>query len=74
MGLRPAVYHPAPDSHSLTVAGLGGAVGFAAAATTLAKASPNEPGRKTVAPKPGHILDLDWKELLPEANARTLPR
>jgi hypothetical protein len=66
MGLRPAVITPLLIVTALTLAALGGAVGFAAAATTLAKASPNEPGRKTVAPKPGHILDLDWKELLPE--------
>jgi hypothetical protein len=38
----------------------------AAAPTVLAKASSNEPGHKAVAQKPVRILDLDWKELLPE--------
>jgi hypothetical protein len=42
------------------------AAGFAAAATAPAKTSATEPGHKSVAQKPGHILDLDWKELLPE--------
>lgn len=36
------------------------------APTVLAKASPSEPGHKAVAQKPVRILDLDWKELLPE--------
>jgi len=66
MGLRPAVIAPRLIVSALIVAALGAAVGFAAAATTLAKASPTEPGHKTIAPKPGHTLDLDWKELLPE--------
>jgi hypothetical protein len=36
-------------------------------ATLLAKASQAEPGRKNAALKtPPHIVDLDWKELLPE--------
>jgi hypothetical protein len=60
MGLRPAVI-----AVLLTVASLA-AVAAKPAATTLAKASAVEPGHKTVAQKPGHILDLDWRELLPE--------
>ncbi|MFL6606145.1 MAG: DUF3299 domain-containing protein [Steroidobacteraceae bacterium] len=63
MGLRPAVIAPLLIGTVLTIAG---AIGFAKATTSLAKASSNEPGHKTAAPKPGHILDLDWKELLPE--------
>jgi hypothetical protein len=66
MGLRPAVITPLLIVSALTVAALGAGVGFVTAATAHARASPNEPGHKTVAPKPGHILDLDWKELLPE--------
>jgi hypothetical protein len=65
MGLRPAVITPLLIVAALTVAALGAAAAKPAA-TTLAKASPNEPGHKTVAQKPGRILDLDWKELLPE--------
>jgi uncharacterized protein len=37
-----------------------------AATPLLAKASASEPGHKTVAQKPARILDLDWKQLLPE--------
>jgi hypothetical protein len=69
MGLRPAVIAPlllVTAVAALTGAALGPAAGFAAAATALAKAPPSEPGHKTVTQKPGHILDLDWKELLPE--------
>jgi hypothetical protein len=69
MGLRPAVIAPlllARIVTALTVAALGVAAAGLPAAATLAKASPNEPGHKTVTQKPGHILDLDWKELLPE--------
>src|SRR5262249_42395308 len=28
---------------------------------------PNEPGRRSVAQRPTRIVDLDWKELLPES-------
>jgi hypothetical protein len=63
MGLRPAIIAPLLIVTALTVAALGASAGFAAAAATLAKVSP---GHKTVAQKPGRILDLDWKELLPE--------
>jgi hypothetical protein len=63
MGLRPAVITPLLIVTALTIAG---AIDCGKAATALAKASSNEPGHKTVAPRPGHILDLDWKELLPE--------
>jgi hypothetical protein len=70
MGLRPAVIAPllliVTAVTALTVAAWGAAAGFAAAPVTLAKASPNEPGHKTLAQKPGHVLDLDWRELLPE--------
>jgi len=66
MGLRPAVITPLLIVTALTVAALGAAVGFVTAATAHAKASPSEPGHKAVASKPGRILDLDWKELLPE--------
>jgi uncharacterized protein len=78
MGLRPAVITPlrlrivtaVTAVTALTVVALGAAVAKPAA-TTLAKASPNDPGHKTVAQKavaqkPGHLMDLDWKELLPE--------
>jgi hypothetical protein len=66
MGLRPAVITPLLIVSALTVVALGAGVGFVTAATAHAKTSPNEPGHKAVAPKPGHILDLDWRELLPE--------
>jgi len=33
----------------------------------LAKASSSDPGRKAVVQKPARIVDLDWKQLLPEA-------
>src|SRR5262249_35036303 len=38
-----------------------------AATALLAKAFPNEPGRRSGAQRPARILDLDWKELLPES-------
>src|SRR4051812_43846093 len=77
MGLRPAVILTADTAArvrhwvpilSVTVLMFAGAtIGFAAAAgTLLAKASTGQPGHKSLAPKPGHIVDLDWKELLPE--------
>jgi uncharacterized protein len=65
MGLRPAVIALLLIAIALTAAAWG-AVAAKPAPVTLAKASPNEPGHKTVAQKPGHVLDLDWKELLPE--------
>jgi hypothetical protein len=70
MGLRPAVIAPlllliGTAVTALTVAALGAAAAKPVA-VTLAKASQNEPGHKTVAQKAGHILDLDWRELLPE--------
>ena len=36
-----------------------------AATTSLVKASSTEPAHKVAAPKTGHILELDWRELLP---------
>jgi uncharacterized protein len=51
----------------LTVAGGGAAVVATPPATPLlAKASSTGPGHKSAAQKPARILDLDWKELLPE--------
>jgi hypothetical protein len=51
----------------LTVTALVAMAAKPAATTALAKnASSLEPGHKAGPPKPGHILDLDWKELLPE--------
>jgi uncharacterized protein len=65
MGLRPAVIAPLLIVTALTVAAVGAATAKPAAAT-LARIAPNELGHKTVAQKPGHVLDLDWRELLPE--------
>jgi uncharacterized protein len=51
----------------LTVTALVAMAAKPAATTAVAKsASSLEPGHKPGQPKPGHILDLDWKELLPE--------
>jgi len=64
MGLRPATI-----AALLTLTGGALATSFAAAPAApalLAKASTSEPGRKAQSPKPARILDLDWKELLPE--------
>jgi uncharacterized protein len=65
MGLRPAVIAPLLIVTVLATAALEVAAAKPAA-TTLARTSPTEPGHRAVAQKPGHILDLDWKELLPE--------
>jgi uncharacterized protein len=51
----------------LTVAATAAIAEKPAATTLLAKAFPSEPGRKSVSQKPARILDLDWKELLPES-------
>ena len=61
MGLRPAMI-----AGLLTVAA-GGTAAIAAPPATplLAKAAPAEPGHRGVAQK-SRILDLDWKELLPQ--------
>jgi hypothetical protein len=62
MGIRPAMF-----AVLLTVTALVAMAAKPAATTALAKnASSLEPGHKAGPPKPGHILDLDWKELLPE--------
>jgi hypothetical protein len=76
MGLRPAVILTADTAARarrwavlliVTVLTAAGAtLGFATAAGALARVSPGPPGHKAPAPKPGHIVDLDWKELLPE--------
>jgi hypothetical protein len=65
MGLRPATIAVAL---TLAASGTLGAAVAAPPATQplLAKASAIAPGHKGIAPKAAHILDLDWKELLPE--------
>jgi len=66
MGLRPAMI--------AVLLGVAGGSTLVAAAVAqpptpplLAKASPAEPGHKAAAQKPARILDLDWKELLPQS-------
>src|SRR5262245_4107331 len=60
MGLRPAMI-----AVLLTVAAAAAAAP-PVATPLLAKASASEPAHKTVAQKPARIVDLDWKQLLPE--------
>ncbi len=65
MGLRPAMIAALLTVAALTVVAAKPAV-TAPVNTTQAKAPPDEPEHKAVAQKPVRILDLDWKELLPE--------
>jgi hypothetical protein len=51
----------------LTVAGAAAVAAPPAATALLAKASTNGPGHKAAAQKSARIVDLDWKELLPES-------
>jgi hypothetical protein len=60
MGMRPVF------AVLLTVTALGAVAAKPAATTTLARTSATEPGHNSGAQKSGHILDLDWKDLLPE--------
>jgi hypothetical protein len=67
MGLRPAVFAALLMAAALTaVAALDCQIG-AAATTAVPKPVPGESAHKSRAQKAGRILDLDWKELLPES-------
>ena len=61
MGMRPAVF-----AVLLGVTALATGAAEPAARSLLARASPGEPGHRAGAPRSGHILDLDWKDLLPQ--------
>jgi uncharacterized protein len=50
----------------LTVTALAAVAAKPAATTPAARTSATEPGHNSGAQKSGHILDLDWKDLLPE--------
>jgi hypothetical protein len=50
----------------LTVTALAAVAAKPAATTTAARTSATGPGHNSGAQKSGHILDLDWKDLLPE--------
>jgi hypothetical protein len=62
MGMRPPVF-----AVLLTVTALAAVAAKPAATTTVARTSAAEAGHNSGAQKSGHILDLDWKDLLPEA-------
>jgi hypothetical protein len=72
MGMRPAMFAVVMvgatyASHALVAVAAKPAVTNAVAdKPSLLARSPLEPGHKADPPKPGRILDLDWKELLPE--------
>jgi hypothetical protein len=61
MGMRPAVF-----AVLLIATAVAAVAAEPAAMTLLARASAAEPGHRAAPQKSGHILDLDWKDLLPE--------
>ena len=61
MGLRPAIFGVLLIGATFASSALVALAAKPAATTGIA-----QPGHKAGPPKPGRILDLDWKELLPE--------
>jgi hypothetical protein len=61
MGMRPAIFGVLLIGATYASSALVALAAKPAATTAIA-----QPGHKAGPPKPGRILDLDWKELLPE--------
>ena len=67
MGMRPAMFAVVLTITALVaVAAKPAATNATATKSSSLASSSLKPGHQAAPPKPGHILDLDWKELLPE--------
>jgi uncharacterized protein len=66
MGMRPAMFAVVLTTALVAVAAKPAATNAVANKSSPLTSSSLGPGHKAGPPKPGRILDLDWKELLPE--------